>query len=264
MTKPISGFSRKTKEEKIQWLSDHYLSNDSESISVLERYWNDNEELQRLHDDFIENTLSNFYLPFAIAPNFLINEKLYALPLVIEESSVVAASSNSAKFWLDRGGFKSKVISTLKNGQIHIKFFGKDHDLRQFFADVKPTLINAVSTIETNMKMRGGGIKDIELINSTEALDGYYQLHCTFETLNAMGANFINSCLEEIAKTFESHTLDYSAFKKHNNCPEVIMSILSNYVPECLVRAEVNCDLEHLTTNEIDGKQFAEKFISAI
>ena len=54
------------------------------------------------------------------------------------------------------------------------------------------------------MERRGGGILDIELRNKTEDLDNYYQLHATFETLDAMGANFINSCLEQFATTFKT------------------------------------------------------------
>ena len=129
MPKPVSGFSKKSKEEKITWLVEQYLKKDSDAESILKKYWNEDQTLQNLHEDFIENTLSNFYLPFAIAPNFLINKKLYALPMAIEESSVVAAASNAAKFWLDRGGFRSKVISSEKNGQIHINFYGEQNDI---------------------------------------------------------------------------------------------------------------------------------------
>ena len=123
--KKVSGFSKKSKTEKINWLIQHYLVGNVMAREVLEQYWNENEKLQQLHDDFIENTLTNFYLPFGIAPNFLINDQLYAIPMVIEESSVVAAASNAAKFWLSRGGFKAEVISSQKNGQIHLKFLGK-------------------------------------------------------------------------------------------------------------------------------------------
>ena len=43
------------------------------------------------------------------------------------------------------------------------------------------------------------------------------------------------------------------------------MSILSNYVPNCIVRAEVSCPVEELSDSKIpDGKEFAEKFIQAI
>ena len=264
MPQPVSGFSKKTKEEKIEWLVSNHLQNDALASQVLKQYWNDDEQLQKLHDGFIENAISNYYLPFAIAPNFLINDELYSIPMVLEESSVVAASSNAAKFWLDKGGFKAEVISTVKNGQIHINFYGEDSLIQKFFSENKSQLLDSISAIEYSMKKRGGGLLDIELINSTKLLKGYYQLHCTFETKDAMGANFINTCLEEIAKTFEKNSKNYSEFSHLNNYPEVVMSILSNYVPECLVRAEVRCPVSKMTTNGIDGTIFSTKFVRAV
>ena len=264
MPQPVSGFSKKTKEEKIEWLVSNHLQNDALASQVLKQYWNDDEQLQKLHDGFIENAISNYYLPFAIAPNFLINDELYSIPMVLEESSVVAASSNAAKFWLDKGGFKAEVISTVKNGQIHINFYGEDSLIQKFFSENKSQLLDSISAIEYSMKKRGGGLLDIELINSTKLLKGYYQLHCTFETKDAMGANFINTCLEEIAKTFEKNSKNYSEFSNLNDYPEVVMSILSNYVPECLVRAEVRCPVSKMTTNGIDGAIFSTKFVRAV
>ena len=264
MPQPVSGFSKKTKEEKIEWLVSNHLQNDALASQVLKQYWNDDEQLQKLHDGFIENAISNYYLPFAIAPNFLINDELYSIPMVLEESSVVAASSNAAKFWLDKGGFKAEVISTVKNGQIHINFYGEDSLIQKFFSENKSQLLDSISAIEYSMKKRGGGLLDIELINSTKLLKGYYQLHCTFETKDAMGANFINTCLEEIAKTFEKNSKNYSEFSNLNDYPEIVMSILSNYVPECLVRAEVRCPVSKMTTNGIDGAIFATKFVRAV
>ena len=77
MPQPVSGFSKKTKEEKIEWLVSNHLQNDALASHVLKQYWNDDEQLQKLHDGFIENAIRNYYLPFAIAPNFLINDELY-------------------------------------------------------------------------------------------------------------------------------------------------------------------------------------------
>lgn len=264
MPKPVSGFSKKNKEEKIDWLLNNYLSHLPEAKKTLKKYWNADSALQKLHDDFIENTLSNYYLPFSIAPNFLVNNTLYAIPMVIEESSVVAAASNAAKFWLDKGGFQAEVVSTQKNGQVHINYYGDAKDLQDFFNDIKPLLVHAIDDIAKNMKKRGGGLLDIELVDASQTLEGYYQLHCTFETLDAMGANFINSCLEAIAKTFETEARAYKEFSKSNTYPEVVMSILSNYVPECLVRAKVSCPVKQLSQGEIDGKSFAEKFVRAV
>ena len=250
MSKIISGFSKRTKEEKINWLATHYFANQPEIIAIIKQYWNSDDALQQLHDDFIENTISNFYLPYGVAPNFIINNKAYVIPMVIEESSVVAAASLVAKFWSTRGGFKAEVISTTKIGQVHFIYKGDKNELTQYFNSKKELLKLATASITKNMEKRGGGILDIELIDKTEKLAHYYQLHITFETVDSMGANFINSCLEAIAKEFR------------NNEIEIVMSILSNYVPECLVRAEVSCTIEELGGDA--PQKFAEKFHQAV
>ena len=250
MSKMISGFSKLTKEEKINWLATNYFTNQTEIISTLKKYWNSDELLQQLHDDFIENTISNFYLPYGVAPNFLINNASYAIPMVIEESSVVAAASLVAKFWSTRGGFKAEVLSTTKIGQVHFMYDGDKNELIQYFNSKKELFKIATASITKNMEKRGGGILDIQLIDKTEKLPNYYQIHVTFETVDSMGANFINSCLEAIAKEFRSDAV------------EIVMSILSNYVPECLVRAEVSCNIEELGGE--DPQQFAKKFHQAV
>ena len=96
MIKPVKGFSKLSKEAKIQWLVNNYTSDASSTMEMLEGYWHNQPEVQKLHDEFIENTISNYYMPFGVAPNFLINGKMYAIPLAIEESSVVAAAAKAA------------------------------------------------------------------------------------------------------------------------------------------------------------------------
>lgn len=250
MSKIISGFSKLTKEEKIKWLAANYFNNQPEIIDTIKQYWNVDSTLQQLHDDFIENTISNFYMPYGVAPNFIINGREYVIPMVVEESSVVAAASLVAKFWSSRRGFKAEVLSTTKIGQVHFIYEGDIKALTQYFESKKEDLKLATSSITKNMEKRGGGILNIELVNKTEKLDNYYQLHVTFETVDSMGANFINSCLEAIAKEFRSDEI------------EIVMSILSNYVPECLVRAEVSCKVEELGGE--DPQKFAKKFCQAI
>ncbi|ULC60370.1 hydroxymethylglutaryl-CoA reductase, degradative [Flaviramulus sp. BrNp1-15] len=265
MSKSISGFSKLSKVKKIDWIVDTYFSNAENAKAVLKQYWNDNEKLQQLHDEFIENTITNYYLPLGVAPNFLINDKLYTIPMAIEESSVVAAASKAAKFWLNRGGFKTKVISTTKIGQVHFIYKGDFEKLKQFFNEVKPKLIHDTNTITKNMKKRGGGILDIELRDKTNNIKNYYQLHVSFETLDAMGANFINSCLEQFAETFKNEALDFQLFSDEEKQIDIIMSILSNYVPDCLVRAEVSCNVEDLSeNNSVNGEAFANKFVQAV
>jgi len=265
MPNRIAGFSKLSKTEKIEWLLNTYFTNIEASRDLIKQYWNTNKKLQKLHDEFIENTITNYYLPLGIAPNFSINDSLYAIPMAIEESSVVAAASKSAKFWLERGGFKTKVISTVKIGQVHFIYNGDFDKLSSFFESVKPKLIESTKDITKNMERRGGGILDIELRNKTTDIDNYYQLHATFETLDAMGANFINSCLEQFASTLKDEALIYDDFSEEEKSIDIVMSILSNYVPNCLVRAEVSCAIDDLKSKDIPNPEiFVSKFKQAV
>tara|TARA_B110000090_G_scaffold66824_1_gene76640 strand:+ start:19671 stop:20942 length:1272 start_codon:yes stop_codon:yes gene_type:complete len=250
MSKTITGFSKLNKEAKINWLIQNFFVNAETAKETLKIYWNSDEELQNLHDEFIENTISNYYLPYGIAPNFVINGKDYVIPMAVEESSVVAAASLIAKFWSARGGFRASVISTKKIGQVHFMYKGDFDKLKDYFENIKSTLFKSTEAITKNMRKRGGGILEIELRDKSSELENYYQLHATFETKDSMGANFINSCLETIASEFENDEI------------QIVMSILSNYVPECLVRAEVSCKVSNL--GESDSKLFASKFEQAV
>ena len=265
MCASISGFSKLSKSKKIDWIAETYFSNAEETKSIIKQYWNSNEKLQQLHDEFIENTITNYYLPLGVAPNFLINGTLYTIPMAIEESSVVAAASKAAKFWMNRGGFKTQVISTNKIGQVHFIYYGNPETLKNYFNYIKPQLIADAKPITKNMEKRGGGILDIELRDKTKDINGYYQLHASFETLDAMGANFINSCLEQFAKTFKTESMVFDGFSEEENNIQIVMSILSNYVPDCLVRAEVSCKVEDLNEDKnITAEEFANKFLQAI
>ena len=129
MPDKIIGFSKLSRDKKISWINKNFLNNSNEFESILNKYLNDDKNIQSIHNSLSENVISNFHLPYSISPNFLINNKNYCIPLVTEESSVVAALSNSSKFWYDRGGFKSKVLSKIKTGQVHFKYDGNAESL---------------------------------------------------------------------------------------------------------------------------------------
>jgi hydroxymethylglutaryl-CoA reductase len=144
-------------------------------------------------------------------------------------------------------------------------FSGDKEKLNDFFNFIKPSLITDSKHITKNMEKRGGGIISIDLVDKTDSLENYYQLHCCFETLDAMGANFINSSLEQFAKTFKTAAKDYDLFTSEEKDIEIVMSILSNYVPNCVVRAEVSCPVSDLNEDEgMSADEFADKFIRAV
>ena len=261
----IKGFSKLTKQEKLQWIAENYFQNPAQAIAIAQQYWNTNEPLQQLHDEFIENTLSNFYLPLGIAPNFIINEKEYAIPMAVEESSVVAAAANAAKFWGKRGGFKATILGTEKIGHVHFTCKGSAEKLQIFFDVLKPKFYQDTEGITQNMQKRGGGITSLKLINKTDVLENYYQIEATFETKDSMGANFINSCLEQFAKTLENNIVSADNFTEEEKNIQIIMCILSNFVPNCKVRAEVSCPIADLEEKNIPNPyEFAEKFVRAV
>ena len=258
MPNKIIGFSKLSRVEKIDWLSKNILDDSHQVKLILDKYLNSNKDIQAIHDSFSENSISNFYLPYSVSPNFLINDKIYTVPLVTEESSVVAALSNAAKFWFDKGGFKTEVKSFTKKGQIHFSFDGDKNILEEFIKINKKEILKSTDIIAKNMKKRGGGISSIQLIDKTDELKSYFQLSVDFNTSDSMGANFINSCLESMSKKIKELSDEY--FKKNNYSINIIMSILSNYTPDCIVESYAECDINDLVDiANIEAKEFAEK-----
>ena len=265
MQTPVSGFSRFSKEEKIDWIVSQYFNQKPEAKDTLTSYWNQDEKRQALHDDFIENTISNYYLPLGVAPNFNINGKLLTIPMAIEESSVVAAAAKAAKYWGERGGFKTDIIGEEKIGQVHFIYTGDAAKLGSFITEITPRFLEDVSDITANMIKRGGGITGLELRDKTAEMQDYFQLHLTFHTVDSMGANFINSCLEAIAKRLQHYINQDDRFTSEEKEIEIVMSILSNYVPNCIAKAWVRCPIEELEAEEgLSKRAFAEKFVRAV
>jgi len=261
----ISGFSKLSKRKKIKWIVQNFFKDPEVAASELSSYWLNNEEHQKILDGFSENTITNFHLPYGVAPNFLINGKHYVIPMVTEESSVVAAVSKAAKFWIKRGGFHAKILGTTKVGQVHFMWKGSVQKLRQVFDVLQLRLRQDARSITKNMEARGGGITLIELIDFTAQEPNYYQLKVSFETCDSMGANFINSVLESFGKTLVQFIADHPIFSQEERTVKIIMAILSNYTPECLVRAFVECPIKDLPNSAaLTAKAFATKYYQAI
>lgn len=261
----LKGFSKLIKEDKLKIVAE-MMDNQVETVELLKSFWHKDVERQKVFDEFSENTISNFYIPYGVAPNFIVNDKSYLAPLVIEESSVVAAASSSARFWSEHGGFKAEIKGVVKIGQVHFLWEGDYKKLQFSFDELKMFLRERTKNITAKMESRGGGILNIELVDMRDKIDNYFQIKVSFDTRDSMGANFINSCLEEIANSMESFFLEKDIFKgKEKNC-KIIMSILSNYTPDCLVRTWVNCKISELDNidNDMSGHEFAEKFQLAV
>ena len=260
----IPGFSKLDRNEKQELLLKGF-KDPVEAASIVESYRHIDPGVQKLHDEFSENTITNFFLPYGVAPNFIINGKMYMVPMVTEESSVVAAAARSARFWYSRGGFYAGVNELIKNGQVHFIWSGDPRRLKEAFPELKENLLEGTRHITANMVSRGGGIRNIELIDKSEELDGYFQISAGFDTRDSMGANFINSCLEEFAVILRAFVSSDRRFENGERDLRIIMSILSNFTDNCLVTSAVRCSVKELQeiAGDMPAEEFARKFQEA-
>lgn len=258
MDKPviIEGFSSMPLGEKWRMAADK--TKDPETFLQLVKTFR-TEKWQEIIDRFSENTLTGFPLPYSLIPNVRVNDKMYLVPMVTEESSVVAAAASAAKFWAWRSGFTATTTRLIKEGQIHFFWDGDPSVLKNLFNQNKNRLLSSVGDLTKKMRKRGGGILDAELLYLPEKLKGYYQLRIKADTVDAMGANFINTVLETIAQLWKE-TADH---KLPDSAPPVniLMSILSNYTPECRVKVSASCPVERLATpkDEYPARVLAER-----
>lgn len=258
--KYLEGFSKMSREEKLTTMA-HMLDEPESFMEELKSYRYPQQAVQSRFEQFSENTLSNYHLPFGIAPNFLIDGKLYHIPMVTEESSVIAAAAKAAKFWYPHGGFHTEKISTIKTGHVHFKWYGAQDELEDVFKTFKKKLRAYLSDLTENMEKRGGGIKQVWLSDQKNDLPDYYQIGLSFETADSMGANFINSVLEKTAELLKTQSETDQPGKM-----EVVMAILSNYAPESFVQIKAECPVEALNElhENLSGAEMAGKFRKAI
>ena len=263
--KTISGFSKWSKSEKLDWVCQTFFGAPEQARQSFGNTWFNDPNQQKVLDGFSENTIANFHLPYGIAPNFLIDGEVIAVPMAIEESSVVAAAASAAKYWLSRGGFKTTILGTTKVGHLHFTWLGEAVQLFQVFPKIQEQLKASTQSITANMEKRGGGIRAISLKDFSHLEPGYFQLLVEFETCDSMGANFINSVLEAFAQELPNCFESQQEWPQDWRQVDVLMAILSNYTPQCVVRAEVNCAIEQLGCPALpDGATFANRFAMAV
>ena len=259
------GFSKLLKEEKLKLIA-NYFENPGEVVNLLKSYWHPDSKQQQLFDEFSENTITNFFIPYGISPNVTINGKDYVVPMVIEESSVVAAASAAAKFWGERGGFHAEVIDVRKVGQVHFGWSGDKEKLVALFPKIEERLLADTATMTEKMRKRGGGILGMKLIDYTTQIPDYYQIRVEFGTGDAMGANFINSALEQFGHSLQDFFAEQQDLPEELRKVEIIMTILSNNTPDCRVKVWVECPVEQLDgiDEHLSGAEYAKKFKKAV
>ena len=206
-----------------------------------------------LAENFIENAIGYFGIPLGIADHFVINKKPYIIPMAIEETSVIAAVSKTAKWIKRHGSIKTNTIGNTLIGQIQIPIVESSKKLKALLDSKSPELISHLNnTVATRMFSRGGGVKSISLRLIDHAIYPKKKmgiLHIHVDVQDAMGANIVNQICEAAKKELEK--LSTEAFN---------ISILSNLNPQTLVQAEITLkNIPHKIGHAIEAcSHFAE------
>ena len=187
-----------------------------------------------------ENVIGQAKLPFSIATNFKVNGKDYLVPMVIEESSVVAAASNAAKIARKKGGFKAEYSGSIGIGQLQILKIENIEQAKKKIIENKSELLDIANNTNKILVKLGGGAKDIELREVKGNYHHYLILHLIVDTVDAMGANAINTMLETIAPKVEEITGG-----------KVLLRILSNYSILRMVKVSAVFDREALGGEDV-------------
>ncbi|GAA0430633.1 hydroxymethylglutaryl-CoA reductase, degradative [Lentibacillus halophilus] len=251
-TSRIPGFYNMTVEDRRELLSNMNIFTEEDTAYLFS-----NEPLPTTTaDNMIENVVGTFPLPMGLGLNFLINGKEYAVPMAIEEASVVASASHIAKIVRNAGGFKTKANNRIMIGQIQVVGCEDVQTAKETIVNEKNRLIDEANAAYPSLVNRGGGAEDVNVrILNEDAGSKYSQmliLHIYINTCDAMGANIINTMVESLAPTVENLTGG-----------KVYLRILSNYPDRCLAKARCVIPPELLATEKFSGQNVRDGIIHA-
>ena len=194
----------------------------------------------------IENAIGTFSLPLGIATNFMINNKDYLVPMVIEEPSVVAAASKAAKIARINGGFEAKVDGNISIGQIQVL----DVDINQSISVINSNsneIIQLANSASKTLPKLGKGAKEVHCKKIQTSSSSMLIVELMIDVGDAMGANVTNTMCEIVAPLIEKITGG-----------KTLLRILSNYSTKRMVTATATFDKE-----AVGGEQVVNDMIAA-
>jgi len=198
----ISGFYKLTREKRAELVKEFADLTDEEVDIIL----NTGALEPALVDRMIENVIGTMSVPLGVATNFQINGKDYLIPMAIEEPSVVAASSKSAKLARGSGGFKASSTDPVMIGQIQLVNVKAPHEARMNILAHKDEIIKMSNECDPIIVKLGGGAKDLVVRVLDSPTGPMVVTHLLVDTRDAMGANAVNTMAESIAPFLEKIT----------------------------------------------------------
>ena len=242
-TSSYSGFFKLSTEERLREVAE-FAGLDEKETAILG-------SADSLDDDkadhMIENVIGKFALPMGVAINFVINGKDVIIPMVTEEPSVVAACSNAAKMARPSGGFKASSSGNVMIAQIQVLGVAAPFAAKSSILERKDEIIRICNEKDPVLVNFGGGVKDVEVRVIDTMAGPMVIVHLLVDTLDAMGANAVNTMAEAVAPYIEEITEG-----------SVELRILSNLADRRLVRVRATWKKE-----DIGGTEVVDKMLNA-
>ncbi len=204
-------------------------------------------------DRMIENVIGVYGLPFAIAPNFVVNGRDYIVPMVVEEPSIVAATSNAARMARITGGFTSRCSESLLAGQVYVADIRDVDAALERIGAAEEELLALCNAVHPRLTERGGGVREVEarqveLANGSRVL----AVHLLADTRDAMGANLVNTICESIAPRIAELCGG-----------NVALRILSNLADRSLITCTVRYELGDLRSDDFEAEHVRDQIVLA-
>lgn len=243
----LSGFYKLTPTERLDKLTD-YANLELEDREALTTGLS----LEQA-DSMIENVVGRYTLPFGLGTNFFINGREVAVPMVVEEPSIVAGVSYAAKLIAAGGGFKTSSSEPIMIGQVQLLDVQDIEKATAAILEAEPELLAAANRYHPTIQKLGGGAKQIECRSLPDTPAGPMLIvHILYDCRDAMGANAVNTAVEAIAPLIEQLTGG-----------RVNLRILSNLTDKRTARAEGLVPVEQLARREFSGEQVAQAIFEA-
>lgn len=225
----FKGFSKLNRDERFARLQDMGALT-KEDVKYLKSGGLKNVDLA---EKFIENVIGYFQVPMGVATNLVIDNRAYAIPMAVEETSIIAAASKTAKWINEHGSIRTEMLGKNIIGQIQIAKCSDYDKFESILIDKKRELITeANKEVAFGLVKRGGGVVDMRIRRvprGENELDGNMAVvHVEADACDAMGANIMNQVCEFLKGPIEDLTGE-----------KVTMCILSNLVDTRLTKATV-------------------------
>jgi hydroxymethylglutaryl-CoA reductase len=205
-----------------------------------------------LVDRMIENVVGVLPIPLGIATHFRINGKDYLVPMALEEPSVVAAASNSAKVVRTAGGFTAQTTAPIMIGQVQILDVADPSAARLRILAERDHLLEAANAKDPLLVKFGGGAKDLEVRILPSPRGTMLVVHLLVDARDAGGMNAVNTMCEALAPTLARLAGGRS-----------VLRIISNLAILRLARASARFPASQLATPTMSGPEVVEAILDA-